>query len=372
MRAQLAAGLLIILFVALPTCVAWSTFALSKCLPKTAVVNGVHTYPGENYGSADFLSIVADAVKVIQKWDRCGQGRFWYAVTTPQGRLHRAVCSTYLFMYRLVNEEFPSLGDYAAFARLRHRRVWILSDTPGAVEKVGAALKEHGLEARLLAEERLGAPSLGYTMSYITVMPLGVREQPLTVQFDGSAAKGTLIGASGGDIPCLPAEAWRPWYPVEKSLWGNCYFHLGRKALNRLFHGRCADSGLRIGLWPSDNGLELTTAPPSFAYALSYGPLTVAAAGNYRFVLKYRRHHGDVTFGALSEDKTQWLAQALPGDAPFTSEKPGVLVTSFTVRLTAGQTVFLMLANNNPGTDTPSSVVIQEVRAYRDIPSEER
>ena len=93
-------------------------------------------------------------------------------------------------------------------------------------------------------------------------------------------------------------------------------FTWGRKALNRLFHGRSADSGLRIGLWPSDNGLELTTAPPSFAYALSYCPLTVAAAGNYRFVLKYRRHHGDVTFGALSEDKTQWLAQACRGTLP--------------------------------------------------------
>ena len=219
-------------------------------------------------------------------------------------------------------------------------------------------------------KKRLGTPSLGYTMSYVAIMPLGVREQPLTIQFDASATKGTLIGASEGDMQFLSAEAWRPWYPVAKSLWANYYFHLGQKALNRLFHRRSADSGLRIGLRPSDSGLELTTAPPSFAYALSYCPLTVAAAGNYRFELKYRRHHGDVTFGALSEDKTEWLAQAWSGDAPFASEKPGVLVTSFTVRLTAGQTVILMLANNNPGTDTPSRVVIEDVRAYRDISSE--
>jgi hypothetical protein len=293
--------------------------------------------PRERYQASSVLRSVFDAVEVIKKWDPNGQARFWYHYRAPMGKVCTAVCSTHLWGCRLVNFEFPGLVDPAAFRQLKGQRVLILCADPGALAKANAAMEPLGLEAHLLAEQRIHHPSVAFTMSYVAIRAKGLTEQPLVTQFEQGVDRGTLtIPAADGNFP-LPLDKWHA----------------------------CYDSP-RMSLQVVNEGLQVTTAPDRWAYALLYNLLSVVDEGDYRFDLRYSLTNGDIAFGALTEDQSRWLGQAGTGSTPPTPEKPGVLVKSFTLHLKAGESFRLLLTNNHPSGNYASRFVLHEVRAVRE------
>jgi hypothetical protein len=328
---------IIFLFISMPGYVAWHTFGVPKALSGTEFVKQVRPTAGEHSKAADILRSVFDADKVVRRWDPAGQAHFWYRFRAPMGEVYDAVCSTYLWGYRLVNVEFPALVDPAAFVRLKGQRVVILSADPEALVKANAAMESVGLEAQLLAEERIDYPSVAFTMSYVAIKRAGFTEQPLTARFDHGADQGSLTVTTAADHPPLPPEKWHPCFEPP-----------------------------RMSLESTQEGVRVTTATERWAYALVYSVLNVAEEGDYRFDLSYTLQNGDIAFGALSGDESQWIAQAGPGCAPIALETPGLLVKSFTLRLKAGQTFRLLLTNNHPSGDHPSRLVVHEVRAVRE------
>lgn len=333
----LSALAIIALFIAIPATIASHTFAARKTLPGTEFFKETTDARREPYQPTDVLCSVVDADKVLQEWDPAAQARFWYHARAPMGKVCTAVCSTYLWGYRLVNVEFPALVDPSAFRRLKGQRVVILSADPDALVKANAAMQELGLKAHLLAEKRIEYPSIAFTMSYIAVVAMAQSEQPLLARFEQGVDKGTLRGTPAGDALPLPLDKW------------HC----------------CYDSP-RMSLAKTEEGLQVTTASDRWAYALLYSPLTVLEEGDYRFDLEYTLQNGDIAFGALTEDQSRWLGQAGPGSTAITSEKPGLLIKSFSLHVKAGETIRLLLTNNHPTGNHPSQLMIHEARAFRE------
>jgi hypothetical protein len=336
-----AAGI-VALFVSIPAFVARHTFDFSKTLPCTEFFHEATPLRREHYQVRDVLCSVFDAVRVVQKWDPTSQARFWYHYRAPMGKVCTAVSSTYLWGYRLVNFEFPALGDPAAFGRLQDQRVLILSADPEALVKANTAMKKLGLEAHLLAAQHIAYPSVAFTMSYVAIRAKGRFQQPLVARFEQGTNQAILSAISG------TVTAAEDHVPLSLDQWHPCY------------------DPPQMSLARTDAGLQVVTARERWAYALLYSPLRVLEEGTYRFELHYILQNGDIAFGALTEDQSRWLSQAGPASAPPPPEKPGTLVKSFSLCLKAGQGFRLLLTNNHPSGSHPSQVLVHEVRAFRE------
>lgn len=105
-----------------------------------------------------FLAVVK-AFWIVQSWEPRGRLLFWYdrkeTAERPGlalGNLYRAIASTYLWGYRLINEDFPSLernwvgGPPVIEAG---SRIVLLSRAGDAVERASEALKRRGFKARV-------------------------------------------------------------------------------------------------------------------------------------------------------------------------------------------------------------------------------
>jgi hypothetical protein len=334
---------IVALFISIPTYVAWHTFDFAKTHPSTAFFQDGSPLVRFHYQASDLLHAVFDADQDVQRWDPRGHTPFWYHYRSPMGKVFTAVCSTYLWAHRLVNYEFPAVTDAAAFAALKGKRAFILSEDPQAVTKASAALDELGLQSHLLDEQHVAYPTIAFTISHVAITVKGVSEQPLTARFEQGADKGTLTVTSTHDDVALPPEKWRPCYDRP-----------------------------RMNVETTAEGLDVTTAMDRWAYALIYCRLRVVEEGNYRFDLKYSVKNGDIAFGALAEDQSRWIGQSGPGSAPPMLERPEVLVKSVSLHLKGGEGFRLLLTNNHPSGNHPSQVVVHEVRAFRETPTVER
>jgi hypothetical protein len=332
----LSAAGIISLSVSIPSYVAWHTFDCSK-LPGTELFQKCSPVRREYYQGSDVLRSVFEADKVLEKWDPSGQVRFWYHSRAPMGKVYTSVCSTYLWGYRLVNFDFPSVVDSESFGRLNGQRVLILSADREALVKANVAMEELGLEALLVAEHRIEYPSVAFTMSYVAIGAKGLSEQPLRAGFEQGTEKGALTVTPPDEQPSLPLGKWHACYDPP-----------------------------RMTLRKTAEGLEVTTPPDRWAYALLYSPLSILEEGIYRFELKYSLRNGDIAFGALTEDQSRWIGQAGPGLASPTPDQSGLLVKSFSLRLKAGETFRLLLTNNHPSGNHPSQFKVQGVRGFRE------
>jgi hypothetical protein len=107
------------------------------------------------------------------------------------------------------------------------------------------------------------------------------------------------------------------------------------------------------------DGLNVTTERLRWAYGTMYTPLVAPFAGEYRFVLKYRLLSGRMIFGALTGDRSRWLAQAV------TSHLDGDRrLQTLSLRLESGQQIWLLTSNDHPAGDVSSRYVVEEVRAF--------
>jgi hypothetical protein len=145
---------------------------LGLSLATLNATSGPHTWA--HRGSVDdptiqksaLLSIV-DSVRTVQELDPKGNIFFWYDGEARLGHLHRAVCSTYLWSYRLQSEEFPRLGPKLPPPG---RRILILAeDGEGALREAKTSLNREGLDAEFQSKHMIHEGPFAWDMIELQV-----------------------------------------------------------------------------------------------------------------------------------------------------------------------------------------------------------
>jgi hypothetical protein len=250
--------------------------------------------------------------------------RFWIDDSGPLGPEFDSLSSTYLFEYALIGRHFPS---FPPGVQLPSGSVLVIpSNRPDVPELVRQALQASHLLPKILSTDTIERGNVRYSLNILLLERDPSALQPLSV-LDGGELAPTPPGVPSAP---LPAEKWR--LPEN--------------------------SGAAL---LTVQGLQVTTIPHQWAYAVYYNaPLVAPTDGAYLFTMRYRLLQGSVTFGALTENRASWLAQAAP-PAPAA----GDLLEECTVTLKAGQRIWLQTTNGQPRGGGSSSFVIEEVRAYR-------
>ncbi len=207
----------------------------------------------------------------------------------------------------------------------------LLNGRKGVFAPAARIMERAGMPLSLLWEQKITTPDVSYWITATEVQPPGEPTvskslpQPVSpgeFELDGVKEPGHTFGL----------ERWVPSYtPTEMT-------------------ARMARDGLYI-----------TTAKPQFAYAVMYPLLTTLSDGLYEFRLTYRVAQGELAFGALSADLSNWIGQAGPPESHGAN-----LVRTFALLLNRGDTFRLAISNNRPGSDQPSSFVLEELNVFRE------
>jgi hypothetical protein len=299
-------------------------FALALCNAFVLISNGAFIATKTGTDFRDGFLRTTQVMNDVQATNPGRSTKFWLDEKEPRGSEFDSLCSVYLFEYALIGRDFPSL---ASALQLPEGSVLVIpSNRPNVLELVKKALEPRHLLPTLLSADKIERGGVGYSLNIVRLQRDPAALQPLTV-----LSGGELAPTSAG-LPSAPLPAEK-WYLPENS-----------------------GAALRTG-----QGLQVTTTPNRCGYAVYYSaPLAAPIDGTYLFTMRYRLLKGSITFGALTENRGTWLAQAgvpVPaGDA---------LVEECTVKLKAGQRLWLQTTNDQPQVEASSVFVIQEIKAYR-------
>lgn len=104
---------------------------------------------------------------------------------------------------------------------------------------------------------------------------------------------------------------------------------------------------------------QLRTMPGQWSYALVTEPIVFTDPGEYWITLEYESLDGQLAFGALAGDRSQWLAQAATVDRdPVTPN--GYPRKGFSIRVASGESVCLIVTNNRVR-DAVTTAVLKRV-----------
>lgn len=120
-----------------------------------------------------FLSVFK-SVAAIQSMDPESKSRFWYNDNTPYGSTYRSVASTYLWAYRLINEEFPVVNgkNFSYYHVALNDRIFILSNEKDVMEKANQNLAQAGFKTKFLDERTIEQGSIHYKITYVKICSL--------------------------------------------------------------------------------------------------------------------------------------------------------------------------------------------------------
>jgi wyosine [tRNA(Phe)-imidazoG37] synthetase (radical SAM superfamily) len=107
-----------------------------------------------------------------------------------------------------------------------------------------------------------------------------------------------------------------------------------------------------------DDGLHVKTSSNAYDWSSHSTEFIADKAGIYSFALKFRRDYGDISFGIIDKEKNDWTVRTTNN---FVDGPSFVRIAS--TELAAGQTVQLLIANNNRAA-RPTRFVIEDTRAY--------
>ncbi len=283
------------------------------------------------------LQMLEKSLSAVCAQEQSGNVWFWYDQRELLGPIYRTCASTHLFMYRLINWDFPSLPEIPWTLGKSFQegvKIAILSNRPDALARADSTLRaQHGLGARLLGQQPIGELPHQFTLTLIqTTIPPG-SEVPLAVHFQKEEGAGSLTPQADGEGPLpLPMERWKP-----------------------------ANGGPGFIMTSTAGGWQVTTSSVRWDYATKYAPLVIPSDGAYRVEIIYELQQGEIDFGALSGDQSHWVKQS--GKA-IRTETQGLLKKSFTVSLKSGETIWPLIANNHPEGAVPSRFFLKEMRAY--------
>lgn len=164
-KVAIVAGLVLILTLITPVL---TTASLSQDLER------------KNQQEEEYLATI-DASKILQTIDPEVQLVFWYDL--DEANVYRAIASTYLWGYRLIGEEFPSLSSqYVTIEQAKrqlqlHPKVVILSKRSNPLsQSVMQSLSKIGFQAKSLASYSINRGQQSFIMTIIEVSKISLSE----------------------------------------------------------------------------------------------------------------------------------------------------------------------------------------------------
>lgn len=119
-----------------------------------------------------FLAVIKGS-EATKSMDRKGNSRFWYNCHSQVGKVYQSLSSTYLWGYRLFNEDFPALtSTYLAYQLVLNDRIFLLSDDEEAFEKANKSLAEIGFRGEFLDERSVHQGPVNYKITHFKVCNL--------------------------------------------------------------------------------------------------------------------------------------------------------------------------------------------------------
>lgn len=129
---------------------------------------------GASHIHKQFFLTVIKGEKTVQKVNRKGDLLFWYDSRSPLAYIFRSIASTYLWQYRLLNEEFPQVNDKINIQSLTSRKmICILSENPNVIEAANQNLAPFGLKGELVKKKIIQYESCNFNMVFLKLHPLG-------------------------------------------------------------------------------------------------------------------------------------------------------------------------------------------------------
>ena len=270
------------------------------------------------------ISAAANTVDAVRQGEPV---RFWYSKSDPRFAEFHALNSIYLWGYTMISNEFPAILPGAVYSP--GSLLVIPSSSGDVLAPANEALQEKAYSAELVERREIQEGGVSYSLWFVRVGHDLSRLSPQTVQpCPGSECQNLVDGSAPAE---LPANGWIAYQ----------------------------SPGLASSINREAGGIHITTVSARFGNAVKYGPLVPAASGRYLFRLQFGLLSGGITFGALSEDETQWLARAAIPPSRRTDQ-----TALLSVEAEAGKPFWLMTANNHPAGDKSSDFVIRELEAY--------
>lgn len=290
----------------------------------------------ERHATRDAFARVSEAANTVDAVRQGEPVRFWYSKDDPRFYEFHALNSIYLWGYTMISNEFPAILPAATYAP--GSLLVIASSNADAGEVLAQAngsLKEKTFAAELVERREIHRGDVSYSLWFVRVgydySQLDARTLQPCAQDE---CQNLVAGPASVD---LPLDGWVA----------------------------CEFPGLESSVERAAGGIRITTVPVRFGNAAKYGPLIPDSDGRYLFRLKYGLLSGAMTFGALSEDESEWLARAT---IPISRRADQIALLSLEAE--AGEPFWLMIANNHPAGDYPSGYVIQELEAFAFPPEE--
>jgi hypothetical protein len=152
------------------------------------------------------FKMMEKSISAIRVHEPTGNVWFWYDQRDGMGSIYSQCASTHLYMYRLINSDFPQLPEvpWSLGSTLQEGvKIAILSKEPDALARAGRTLlAQYGLSARLLGQQPIGKMPFQFTLTLIqTMIPPG-SETPLAMNFKSDEGSGRLIPKLKPNVTC--------------------------------------------------------------------------------------------------------------------------------------------------------------------------
>lgn len=115
-------------------------------------------------GEPQYISIVK-ATKIINDIDPLGEALFWYDKNEKEFSIYRSISSTRLWKWRLINENFPNMGD----VNLNNKKVIILSEKPNTYLDIKTEMYKQNLIIDLIDDEFIKIRNVAFYLTLIEI-----------------------------------------------------------------------------------------------------------------------------------------------------------------------------------------------------------
>jgi hypothetical protein len=257
---------------------------------------------------------------------------FWFNQSDPDSPDYFALNNTYMAESRRLGTAFP---QYGCDVKLETGALVVVSSRDEhAPETASGVLRDcwraYGMKPVVKEVDRFQPGGRPYTVAMIGAEADSSLRHSLRPVFD-STGKASLEIVENSTAPvAFPPERWIPW------------------------QHQTDNGAMRI----TPGGIAVLTPQGPYAYAIGYPPLAAPVTGRYRFALQYTHRSGQFSFGARPSDDSRYLATDAVGH-----REGNVRELCFWLDLKRGETVRLLVANNNNFGFGAASFVIEKLSA---------
>jgi hypothetical protein len=261
-----------------------------------------------------------------------GAVRFWFNASDPDSPDYFALNNTYMAEARRLGTAFP---EYGCDVKLETGALVVVSSRDERAPEMASGVlrncwRAYGMKPVVKEVDRFQPGGRPYTVAMIAAEADSSLRHSLRPVFD-STGKASLQIVEDSDAPvAFPPERW---FPLQHQ----------------------TDNGaMRI----TPEGIAVLTPRGPYAYAIGYPPLAAPVTGRYRFALQYSHRSGQFCFGARPADDSRYLATDAVGH-----REGNIRELCFWLDLKRGETVRLLVANNNNFGVGAASFVIEKLSA---------